>query len=133
MILGEVEYTTYLDEQDESVSATEVSKDEEGNRVASDGRSVRAVSIEESALEKKGETFVLRSNPNVRVESRAFKMSKSRGNVVNPDDIVQQYGADSLRLYEMFMGASGGYQTVGDEWCWRRPEFSRSSMAHDCR
>ena len=104
MILGEVEYTTYLDEQDESVSATEVSKDEEGNRVASDGRSVRAVSIEESALEKKGETFVLRSHPNVRVESRAFKMSKSRGNVVNPDDIVQQYGADSLRLYEMFMG-----------------------------
>ena len=32
------------------------------------------------------------------------KMSKSRGNVVNPDDIVRAYGADSLRLYEMFMG-----------------------------
>ncbi len=32
------------------------------------------------------------------------KMSKSRGNVVNPDDIVRDYGADSLRLYEMFMG-----------------------------
>lgn len=32
------------------------------------------------------------------------KMSKSRGNVVNPDDIVKTYGADSLRLYEMFMG-----------------------------
>ena len=32
------------------------------------------------------------------------KMSKSRGNVVNPDDIVREYGADSLRLYEMFMG-----------------------------
>ena len=32
------------------------------------------------------------------------KMSKSRGNVVNPDDIVDQYGADTLRLYEMFMG-----------------------------
>ncbi len=32
------------------------------------------------------------------------KMSKSRGNVVNPDDVVLQYGADSLRLYEMFMG-----------------------------
>lgn len=32
------------------------------------------------------------------------KMSKSRGNVVNPDDIVKAYGADSLRLYEMFMG-----------------------------
>ncbi|MGE5704479.1 MAG: class I tRNA ligase family protein, partial [Clostridia bacterium] len=32
------------------------------------------------------------------------KMSKSRGNVVNPDDIVNQYGADTLRIYEMFMG-----------------------------
>jgi leucyl-tRNA synthetase len=32
------------------------------------------------------------------------KMSKSRGNVVNPDDIVSQHGADALRLYEMFMG-----------------------------
>ncbi|ODJ72649.1 leucine--tRNA ligase [Brochothrix thermosphacta] len=32
------------------------------------------------------------------------KMSKSRGNVVNPDDVVEQYGADALRVYEMFMG-----------------------------
>ena len=32
------------------------------------------------------------------------KMSKSRGNVINPDDIIKEYGADSLRLYEMFMG-----------------------------
>ena len=32
------------------------------------------------------------------------KMSKSRGNVINPDDIVEKYGADSLRVYEMFMG-----------------------------
>jgi len=32
------------------------------------------------------------------------KMSKSRGNVINPDDVVAEYGADSMRLYEMFMG-----------------------------
>ena len=32
------------------------------------------------------------------------KMSKSKGNVINPDDMVNQYGADSLRIYEMFMG-----------------------------
>ena len=31
-------------------------------------------------------------------------MSKSRGNVVNPDQVVSEYGADALRLYEMFMG-----------------------------
>lgn len=35
------------------------------------------------------------------------KMSKSRGNVVNPDDIVNEYGADTLRLYEMFIGDYG--------------------------
>src|SRR5207247_3870437 len=35
---------------------------------------------------------------------RTEKMSKSRGNVVNPDQVVDQYGADSMRLYEMFMG-----------------------------
>jgi leucyl-tRNA synthetase len=40
----------------------------------------------------------------VEVVMVAEKMSKSRGNVVNPDDIVTSHGADSLRLYEMFMG-----------------------------
>src|SRR5690606_39687498 len=32
------------------------------------------------------------------------KMSKSKYNVVNPDDIIEQYGADTLRMYEMFLG-----------------------------
>ena len=32
------------------------------------------------------------------------KMSKSRGNVINPDEIVNEFGADTLRMYEMFMG-----------------------------
>lgn len=44
------------------------------------------------------------------------KMSKSKGNVVNPDDIVQSHGADTLRLYEMFMGpldASIAWSTKG--------------------
>lgn len=55
-------------------------------------------------MEKVGQGFALRDNPEVQVTSRAFKMSKSRGNVVNPDDVVFSFGADSLRLYEMFMG-----------------------------
>jgi leucyl-tRNA synthetase len=44
------------------------------------------------------------------------KMSKSRGNVINPDDVVAEWGADSLRLYEMFMGpleAVKPWQTAG--------------------
>src|SRR5206468_3909824 len=42
--------------------------------------------------------------PHIRVDARAYKMSKSRGNVINPDKVVQEYGTDSMRLYEMFMG-----------------------------
>ena len=38
------------------------------------------------------------------VTRQVEKMSKSRFNVVNPDDVVKQYGADAMRLYEMFMG-----------------------------
>ncbi|MEZ6142416.1 MAG: class I tRNA ligase family protein [Zavarzinella sp.] len=55
-------------------------------------------------MEKKGEGFVLKGQPDLRIDARAFKMSKSRGNVVSPDTVVSEYGADSLRLYEMFMG-----------------------------
>ena len=55
-------------------------------------------------VDKIGERFILKGRPEIAVLDKAFKMSKSRGNVVNPDDVVSEYGADSLRLYEMFMG-----------------------------
>ena len=60
--------------------------------------------LSEAEIVRKGSDCLLLSDPNAPVYARSFKMSKSRGNVVNPDDIVFQYGADSLRLYEMFMG-----------------------------
>ncbi|MBJ11742.1 MAG: leucine--tRNA ligase [Candidatus Marinimicrobia bacterium] len=50
------------------------------------------------------------------------KMSKSRGNVINPDDVVNEYGADSFRLYEMFMGPldkSKPWNTKGLQGCYR--------------
>jgi len=43
-------------------------------------------------------------DPDLPLEEVFEKMSKSRGNVVNPDDVIAQYGADSLRVYELFMG-----------------------------
>lgn len=60
--------------------------------------------LAEAEVEKTGQGYVLKADPNAKVSARAHKMSKSRGNVVNPDDVVYSYGADSLRLYEMFMG-----------------------------
>jgi leucyl-tRNA synthetase len=76
------------------------------------------------------------------------KMSKSRGNVVNPDDVVNEYGADSLRLYEMFMGpleqvkpwsmkgVEGVYRFLARVWrlvreCNQEGEWSYSAQLQD--
>ena len=74
MILGEMEFTT-----------------SEGEKLAED------------QVEKRGDSFFAKGT-DTKLEARAHKMSKSRGNVINPDLVIEQFGADSLRLYEMFMG-----------------------------
>jgi leucyl-tRNA synthetase len=51
------------------------------------------------------EPYLKRTSHGMILGANGEKMSKSRGNVVNPDDIVDELGADSFRLYEMFMGA----------------------------
>jgi leucyl-tRNA synthetase len=58
----------------------------------------------EDEVVRKGAKFYLKADESVEVTPRAEKMSKSRGNVINPDDVIREYGADSLRMYEMFMG-----------------------------
>ncbi|MEG2081836.1 MAG: leucine--tRNA ligase [Oscillospiraceae bacterium] len=50
------------------------------------------------------EPYAKRTSHGMILGESGEKMSKSRGNVVNPDEIVKEYGADTLRLYEMFMG-----------------------------
>jgi len=50
------------------------------------------------------EPFQRLYNPGMILGANNEKMSKSKGNVVNPDDIVESHGADTLRVYEMFMG-----------------------------
>jgi leucyl-tRNA synthetase len=100
MILGELEYTGYFDEAGRPVSAAAV----EDGREKQTGAKVAARKLDETEVVKDGERFVLREQPAIAVDARAHKMSKSRGNVVNPDEIVARHGADAFRLYEMFMG-----------------------------
>ena len=50
------------------------------------------------------EPYAKRTSHGMILGANGEKMSKSRGNVVNPDDIVNEYGADTLRMYEMFIG-----------------------------
>ncbi len=68
------------------------------------------------------EPYQKRTSHGMILGSNGEKMSKSRGNVVNPDDIVQGYGADTLRTYEMFIGAfdlSASWSEDGVKGCRR--------------
>jgi leucyl-tRNA synthetase len=115
MILGETEYTAY--------------QDASGNWVSTPAKQeLTPVKLEDDQVVKKGDGFVLAADPSIRIDARAHKMSKSRGNVITPDRVVEEYGADSLRLYEMFMGpleavkpwsmkgVEGVYRFLGRAW-----------------
>jgi leucyl-tRNA synthetase len=81
---------------------------------------------EDQVTKEKGR--VLLKGSTIELTGRTDKMSKSRKNVVNPDHVVKDYGADSLRLYEMFMGpleqvkpwqmngVEGVYRFLGRVW-----------------
>lgn len=104
MILGEMEYTALQSERGDFTSFERAKKNDEGQWVSEGGVLLEEVKLDEAAVQKSGDHFVLANEPAIRVDARCYKMSKSRGNVVNPDAIVREYGADALRLYEMFMG-----------------------------
>jgi leucyl-tRNA synthetase len=113
LILGDIEYHAFVDSTGKYVSVAEVKDIDE--EATSDG--TRAIAkhrvtgemligrrIGETEVDKIGDGYALKSDPKIRVDARSFKMSKARGNVVNPDEIVKDYGADTFRLYEMYMG-----------------------------
>ncbi|MEY2410526.1 MAG: leucyl-tRNA synthetase [Verrucomicrobiota bacterium] len=137
LILGELEFTLFSAESGRHVTANHVKNISE--EASADG--VRLVGVhqasgekcigrrvDEEEIEKTGDGFVLKSSKAIRVDARSFKMSKSRGNVISPDVILAQYGADAFRLYEMFMGplemvkpwstkgVDGVYRFLGRVW-----------------
>ncbi|MCI2046607.1 MAG: leucine--tRNA ligase [Faecalibacterium sp.] len=70
----------------------------------------------------KPEPYQKRTSHGMILGENGEKMSKSRGNVVNPDEVVDQYGADTMRLYEMFMGdfeQAAPWQTAAISGCKR--------------
>ncbi|MDR2512286.1 MAG: class I tRNA ligase family protein [Puniceicoccales bacterium] len=60
--------------------------------------------LTEDEVEKCGSEWFWKKDPAIRIDVQSQKMSKSLGNVVNPDDIVHAHGTDALRLYLMFLG-----------------------------
>ncbi len=108
MILGSPQYHM-SDEDYQAAKADLDAKGIRGDRVEDgDKASVILKQSDGSDLtddeteKRKGNTFL--AGTDFKVLAKADKMSKSRGNVVNPDSVVREYGADALRLYEMFMG-----------------------------
>jgi leucyl-tRNA synthetase len=113
LILGETEFHTFETSTGVQVSATEVRElveeaSPEGVKLfgihKQTGEKLAGRRLTESDVAHSEGTHRLVANAAIRVDARSFKMSKSRGNVVNPDEIVADYGADTFRLYEMYMG-----------------------------
>ncbi|KAJ6292351.1 hypothetical protein OIU78_024510 [Salix suchowensis] len=101
IILGEVQYTAF--------------KNPDGNYVSADSDDLSGEIIQEIIPEEKviksGDSFVLKGDPGIRLIARAHKMSKSRGNVVNPDDVVSE---DSKTWSTS--GIEGVYRFLGRTW-----------------
>ncbi len=137
LILGEVEYTLFKDAEGSLVSAAELKDIAEeatdaGLKMAGvhkqTGAKIFGEKVTEEDAVQDGNHSVYAQDKTIRLDARSFKMSKSRGNVVNPDDVLAQYGADAFRLYEMFMGplemvkpwttknVAGVYKFLGKVW-----------------
>jgi len=112
MILGEPQYHAAPEVYEASKSVLE-SKQIVASKIEADDKVTYilqkqispgvSIDLKEDQIEKRqGQTYLTATD--IPVAAKADKMSKSRGNVINPDLIVNEYGADSLRLYEMFMG-----------------------------
>jgi leucyl-tRNA synthetase len=111
MILGE-SFRYYdddvADEKKESVkrySSDRIRETEDGPVARDDGRALKArwIQLGEVAYDEDGAP-IHPEDASLDLERVVEKMSKSKGNVINPDDVIREHGADAMRLYEMFIG-----------------------------
>ena len=110
MILG-FSYRYYQDEQGQGYAARDVEKivgegSEEAEYAlrADPTTPVRVAYVPVEQVVWRDDTPYHPADTDLELEPQTDKMSKSRGNVVNPDTVIAEYGADALRCYEMFMG-----------------------------
>ena len=86
------------------------------------GNVLNVEKIRQWTVEFRDAEFILNANGQYIVNQAIEKMSKSKYNVVNPDDICENYGADTLRLYEMFLGPieqTKPWDVAGIDGCFR--------------
>ena len=111
MILGE-SFRYYdddvADEKKESVrrySSDRIRETDDGPVSRDDGRALKAreIHLGEVAYDEDGAP-IHPEDASLGLERVVEKMSKSKGNVINPDDVIREHGADAMRLYEMFIG-----------------------------
>ena len=123
MILGELEFLGYrAGERWVNVDDLVDANSDSGKACGVTGEPAEPVKLTGEQVHKVGDRWVLAEDERIHVDARAFKMSKSRRNVINPDEVVDGYGADSLRIYEMFMGpleATKPWSMSGVDGVWR--------------
>ena len=112
MILGE-SFRYYDDDVSDSAApekrrryaSSEVRETDDGPVAKVDGRALKARWLHHAAIATDANDNPVHPEDRSLVLERVVeKMSKSKGNVVNPDDVIREHGADSMRLYEMFIG-----------------------------
>jgi len=109
MILGESAFVHRLEDSKKVVSAGLSSKHETypihaDVSLVNSSNELDIEGFKKWRPEFKDAEFIVEEDGSFKVSREVEKMSKSKYNVVNPDDICEQYGADSLRMYEMFLG-----------------------------